>query len=641
MSKYRYLIKKSISKSNFFSPSTMNKILDPHNREKRIKLKNVFKNQIFKPKYNLSLNEERDVAYQRLKKICDARVVSVKDFWNNPTNIFSTHEITGMCDGSLCTKLTVQFNLFGGTVLKLGTQKHHYLLDKIDSLEAVGCFGLTELGYGNNAVEMETTAHYDNNTKKFIINTPSIKAQKYWITNGAIHAHYSVVFARLIKDNIDEGIHGFLVPIRDNNLVTKENVTIWDMGYKIGLNGIDNAALWFNNVEVDKDSLLDTTSQINSDNEFQSEIVDNSKRKRKRFIKLADQLLSGRVCIASMCLGSTKVTLNTTIKYAHSRLTVGEKGLSDTPIMNYQLQINEIMPLIAKTYAYNFLLNYIQERYANQTDEDYNEVLKLCCIIKPMISWHAENTATTCRERCGGQGFLSANRFGEAIFGSHAGITAEGDNRVIQQKVAKELLDEVCKKKVLKNILIRKLPNKIKYFIYRVNNTGSYLNREWFLNLFRLREEILLSELAYKMNKSKKNIFNTWMYKESDLIQETAKAYGDRLAIEEFFKTINNLDEQNDELLIILNELYFVYVLSEVKNNIGFFMGENIITSNQYKVIKDLLNHYNYNISYVSDELVDSFDIPKWMNYAPISNNWERYNDHENNGEIINDYYKD
>jgi acyl-CoA oxidase len=29
----------------------------------------------------------------------------------------------------------------------------------------VGCFGLTELGYGNNAVEMETTATYDLDKK--------------------------------------------------------------------------------------------------------------------------------------------------------------------------------------------------------------------------------------------------------------------------------------------------------------------------------------------------------------------------------------------------------------------------------------------------------------------------------------------
>jgi hypothetical protein len=36
----------------------------------------------------------------------------------------------------------------------------------IDTLDEVGCFGLTELGYGNNAVEMETTATYDPKTGK-------------------------------------------------------------------------------------------------------------------------------------------------------------------------------------------------------------------------------------------------------------------------------------------------------------------------------------------------------------------------------------------------------------------------------------------------------------------------------------------
>ena len=54
-------------------------------------------------------------------------------------------------------------------MLRLGTKRHHdRLLAGIDSLEEVGCFGLTELGYGNNAVEMETTATYDPKTgKKF------------------------------------------------------------------------------------------------------------------------------------------------------------------------------------------------------------------------------------------------------------------------------------------------------------------------------------------------------------------------------------------------------------------------------------------------------------------------------------------
>ena len=35
------------------------------------------------------------------------------------------------------------------------------IMKGIDNMTDVGCFGLTELGYGNNAVEMETTATYD------------------------------------------------------------------------------------------------------------------------------------------------------------------------------------------------------------------------------------------------------------------------------------------------------------------------------------------------------------------------------------------------------------------------------------------------------------------------------------------------
>ena len=45
--------------------------------------------------------------------------------------------------------------------MALHTDRHMSILKDVDSLNNMGCFCFTELGYGNNAPKMETTAHYE------------------------------------------------------------------------------------------------------------------------------------------------------------------------------------------------------------------------------------------------------------------------------------------------------------------------------------------------------------------------------------------------------------------------------------------------------------------------------------------------
>ena len=96
-----------------------------------------------------------------------------------------------------------------------------------------------------------------------------------------------------------------------------------------------------------------------------------------------------------------------------------------------------------------------------------------------------------------------ANRLGESIWGAHAGLTAEGDNRVLMQKVAKELLAMADKKELMKDVAISYLPGVARRVVDGVQSS-EIEDRDVQLKLLQTRERILLAELASRLQSAKK-----------------------------------------------------------------------------------------------------------------------------------------
>src|SRR5579884_121788 len=120
------------------------------------------------------------------------------------------------CGGlSLLVTFGVQFGLWGGAVQQLGTRRHHEAyLRRIASLELPGCFAMTEAGHGSDVQHLRTTATYDPAAGEFVIHTPEDEARKEYIGNAACHGQMAAVFAQLIVDGEEHGVHAFVVPLR-------------------------------------------------------------------------------------------------------------------------------------------------------------------------------------------------------------------------------------------------------------------------------------------------------------------------------------------------------------------------------------------------------------------------------------------
>jgi acyl-CoA oxidase len=553
-------------------------------------------------------------------------------------------EMLAMSDLSLMVKAGVQWGLFGGAVENLGTERHHEpYVKKIISLELLGCFAMTETGHGSDVQSLETTATYDPETEEFVIHSETPTARKDYIGGAAETATIAAVFAQLITTEdgkpVNHGVHCVLVPIRDAEGNDLPGVTTSDCQYKGGLPGVDNGRIMFDHVRVPRVNLLNKYGDVAPDGTYSSPI-DNPNR---RFFTMIGTLIRGRVTVGGSAGNAARVALDIATRYALQRKQFSapdDEG--EVLIMDYLAHQRRLFPLIAKSYALQFAQNELVSKCHDlQTSdvadaEEQRELEARAAGLKAANTWHASRAIQEAREACGGAGYMAENRLIALRGDTDVFTTFEGDNHVLTQLVAKELLtayaDDIRSmspvewvrfaantvgERVMKRTAAETIMQTIVDARQDSEEEGSLFNRGTQVNMFEEREDYLLSSVARRLQGKSKEMpafdaFNAVQ----DHVLHAATAHIDRIVLEAFVAGIDSCEHAEARTLLEL--VCDLYALSVIEDDKAWYIEHGYLSSGRAKAVTRGINDRCRKLRPHAETLVDGFGIPEPLRYAEM-----------------------
>jgi acyl-CoA oxidase len=530
----------------------------------------------------------------------------------SPGESVTAFEALAMGDLSLLVKCGVQFGLFGGAILHLGTERHHerYLRD-VASLELPGCFAMTETGHGSNVQALGTTATYDAADETFVIHTPSEDARKDYIGNAARDGRMAVVFAQLIAGGEERGVHALLVPIRDAAGDALPGIRLEDCGSKLGLNGVDNGRIWFDHVRVPRSNLLDRYATVAADGTYFSPIENPT----KRFFTMLGTLIQGRVSVSGASVSASKVALTLAVRHALVRRQFGAPGEEEALLLDYRTHQRRLLPALATTYALAFAQQrLVDELHAVFTDEHADDRSRrqletLAAGVKAVATWHASATIQACREACGGAGYLRTSRFAALKADTDVFTTFEGDNTVLLQLAAKNLLtdykdafgelDPLGMAQFVAGqawgVLTERVP------LRKLTDGGDLRSRDTQLDLFRWRHEHLLESAARRLKRgldSGRDPFSV-LVDCQDHVLEAARSWVDLVVLESF---------PEDPVVDGLRSLFALHTIEAER---GYYLEHGRLSGGRSKEIIKTVNALCAELRPDAGALVEAFGVPE------------------------------
>lgn len=228
------------------------------------------------------------------------------------------------------------------------------------------------------------------------------------------------------------------------------------------------------------------------------------------------------------------------------------------------------------------------------------------------------------------QGYLSCNRFGSLLGIAHAGVTAEGDNRVLFTKVAKELTASLHTAGVQARLAAGRAPPAVD--VAALGDAGALLR------LLEAREGRRLGALVGAMRGLRPGpaLFDAWMKHQSDAIQAAAQAFAEREVLAASLRAVGTL---RPEAAAALAPVVLAYALGVLDADAAWLMTEGLLPVDVARALPDALRALCTRLGPRLPFYVGAFGIPEHLLSAPIAHDWALYNQSDNKGEVLGERF--
>lgn len=535
------------------------------------------------------------------------------------------HELFNLTEGN-CNPLRIHFGnqlptslsvfMFQPYVKHLGSDEQiKKWMPRIISMEVIGAYVQTELGHGSDVRSLETTATFDQETDEFVIHSPTLTSTKFWPGELGVVANHLICFAQLILNGERKGVYGFIVPIRDiETHQVLPGIEVGDVGEKVGFNTKDNGYCRFNNVRIPRENMLMKYTKVTKKGEFQ--------RTGDERVGYA-VMMEVRDLLSYSAWRALSHALTIAVRYSIVRTQFQTGDGNERRVMDYQLQQDKLIPLLAATFAIQAgsrkvslmtqeNIKSIHERQDFSMMKDLHATL---CGTKAFYSYEADAGVNKARTSCGGHGYLSYSGFTNIWREFSPTVTYEGDNTIMALQVARYLVK--CLQKLKKGT---KLHENVSYLALlqdilskqqcSVKKTEE-LDLNLVLRLLQINSAFLIYRTANTLMGASKEIGpkEAWDRKAGIKLFEAAQAHMSVYTYHAFMQRIESLIKSQNLKTVMQNLCLLYGVQKLIEQPLGLMQSEYLSTK-QFTLIQDKKEELLEIIRPDVVGLVDAFGYP-------------------------------